>query len=90
MSWSSNPNVGGNLFPSELSVEELPFRQCLQQLFSKIYKAHLFTLKQTVPLNWCHPNVVSRQLLDLLLCNMNAQPRTIGHSKKIVLLCVHI
>ena len=41
MSWSSNPNVGGNLFPSEVSVEELPFRQCLQQLFSKIYKAHL-------------------------------------------------
>lgn len=40
MSWSSNPNVGGNLFPSEVSVEELPFRQCLQQLFSKIYKAH--------------------------------------------------
>ena len=30
------------------------------------------TLKQTVPSNWCHPNIVSRQLFDLLLCNMNA------------------
>lgn len=54
----------------------------LQQTSSIIMVTHLFTLKQTIPSNQCHPNVVSRQLLDLLLCNMKAQPRTIGHLKK--------